>query len=94
MTSVQFAYWLQGFFEISGKNARSLNEEQTKMIKNHLNLVFFHEIDDSYSKDPIKLKKMDEIHQTGTHVGLDPEDFDSYSNPPFHDGGGSPLIRC
>lgn len=43
MTSVNFTYWLQGFFEISGNN--KVTEEQIKVIKNHLNLVFKHEID-------------------------------------------------
>lgn len=38
MTSRDFAYWLQGFFEIS--KANEITAEQTVMIKNHLNLVF------------------------------------------------------
>ena len=32
-----FIYWLQGFFELSG--ATSLNEEQVKVIKEHIALV-------------------------------------------------------
>lgn len=38
MSSEQFVYWLQGYFEISDSN--SLTEEQVKMIKKHLDLVF------------------------------------------------------
>lgn len=38
MTTEQFAYWLQGYFEI--ENPKSLNEEQTQVIKDHLDLVF------------------------------------------------------
>lgn len=45
MTSRDFAYWLQGFFEIT--NPTTITNEQTEMIKNHLNLVFKHEIDPS-----------------------------------------------
>lgn len=45
MTSRDFAFWLQGFFEIG--NAETLTKEQTIMIKKHLNLVFIHEIDPS-----------------------------------------------
>jgi hypothetical protein len=45
MTSRDFAYWLQGFFEIS--NAETISKEQTEVIKKHLNLVFKHEIDPS-----------------------------------------------
>jgi hypothetical protein len=37
MNSVQFSYWLQGFFELS--NADKLTAEQIKIIRNHMNLV-------------------------------------------------------
>lgn len=46
MKSVEFCYWLQGFFEVA--NPKSINDEQLDMIKRHLNLVFVHEIDPSY----------------------------------------------
>lgn len=65
MTSVNFCYWLMGFFEIS--NASVITEEQTDMIKKHLNLVFFHEIDPSYTNDKTKQEKMNEIHSDGYH---------------------------
>lgn len=39
MTAEQFAYWLQGFMEI--ENPETLNENQVKLIKTHLKLVFF-----------------------------------------------------
>ena len=45
MTSRDFAYWVQGFFEIS--EAKILNEAQVEQVKKHLNLVFKHEIDPS-----------------------------------------------
>ncbi len=45
MQSRDFAYWLQGFFELT--NTKTINEEQTELIKKHLNLVFKHEIDPS-----------------------------------------------
>lgn len=38
-----FAYWLQGFFELS--DAKTLTEEQVRIIRNHLNMVFIHDID-------------------------------------------------
>jgi hypothetical protein len=37
MTAEQFIYWIQGFFELSG--ATALNEEQVKVIKEHIALV-------------------------------------------------------
>lgn len=38
MTTEQFAYWMQGFFEI--QNPKILTATQTQMIKDHLELVF------------------------------------------------------
>jgi hypothetical protein len=41
MNSLEFAYWLQGFFEISKiSNLQSLDETQVQIIKEHLDLVF------------------------------------------------------
>lgn len=52
MKSVEFCYWLQGYFEINGKQAGrragSLSAKQVENIKKHLALVFKHEIDASY----------------------------------------------
>jgi hypothetical protein len=45
MTSRDFCYWLQGFFEVSG--ATILTASQTEAVKNHLSMVFKHEIDPS-----------------------------------------------
>lgn len=59
MTSREFVYWLQGFFEVSG--SKRLSEKQTAMIKNDLNLVFKHEIDPSYG--------LDSHHAQNTHDG-------------------------
>jgi len=60
MTSRDFAYWLQGFFEIT--DAKEINTTQTDLIKRHLNLVFFHEIDPSYTSDKNKQQEMQAIH--------------------------------
>lgn len=38
MTTENFCYWLQGILELG--NINKLNESQTKMIKDHLALVF------------------------------------------------------
>lgn len=46
MTSRDFAYWLQGFFEMS--DSIQLSEKQVQQIKNHLAMVFKHEIDPSF----------------------------------------------
>ena len=38
MTPEQFCYWLNGHFDLSDNN--KLSEEQVKVIKEHLGLVF------------------------------------------------------
>ena len=60
MTPVNFCYFLQGFFEISeAENEEiSLTPEQVKMIRTHLNLVFFHAIDSETLKDKSELEKL------------------------------------
>lgn len=38
MTERDFVYWLNGFFELSG--ATYLTDNQVRVVKEHLNLVF------------------------------------------------------
>lgn len=47
MTSREFAYWLQGFFELREDKNAPLTVEQSKTIQKHLAMVFIHEIDPS-----------------------------------------------
>lgn len=77
MDSKSFAYWLQGFFEIT--DPKEINEEQTLIIKKHLNLVFYHEIDPSYSDNPEVQATMNQIHNGN-------------SEPWNHDDNG--VMRC
>lgn len=61
MKSVEFAYWLQGLFELA--EPKTLDEKQTDLIKRHLAMVFLHEIDPSY---PAKEQpKLNNLHQNG-----------------------------
>lgn len=58
MTSRDFCYWLQGFFEIGqagisqdqngNRPEIGLTGEQIQIVRNHLNMVFNHEIDSSH----------------------------------------------
>ena len=58
MKSVEFCYWLQGLFELG--EVETLSARQTELIKQHLHLVFVHEIDPSY---PAKHQnKLNDIH--------------------------------
>jgi hypothetical protein len=53
MQSRDFCYWLQGFFEVQSSTFNEANKpevtgltaSQVSMIRNHLNMVFVHEID-------------------------------------------------
>lgn len=53
MTSRDFAYWLQGYFELSteedGKEFEgNIPQEIARKIQRHLAMVFIHEIDPSH----------------------------------------------
>jgi hypothetical protein len=61
MTSRDFVFWLQGFFELSKPN-EALSLEQIQTIKNHLKLVFLHEIDPSYSDNKVVQQIFQNIH--------------------------------
>lgn len=62
MTSRDFCYWLQGYFEVS--EAKIMNKTQLNQVKKHLNLVFKHEIDPSMG---------DESHQNGLNMIHNPQ---------------------
>ena len=59
MTSRDFCYWLQGFFELAP--AAGVTAEQAATIKKHLNMVFAHEIDPSFGK-PAHQAALDQLH--------------------------------
>lgn len=61
MTSRDFAYWLQGYFEVS--EPKTINEKETAMIKKHLALVFKHEIDPSMGGEEHQ-NELNQIHNT------------------------------
>lgn len=63
MTSRDFAYWLQGFFEIS--DTKTISKEQTEIIKKHLAMVFKHEIDPSMGNEEHQTE-LNKIHNSGT----------------------------
>jgi len=79
MTSRDFAFWLQGYFEVS--DPKEIGPKETEMIKKHLALVFKHEIDPSMG-DVKHQKILNEIHT--------PSILDSYTKPPREEG----IMRC
>lgn len=75
MTSRDFCYWLQGYFEIEANQPRPpefadrLNSEQIKSIRNHLAMVFKHEIDPSMGTKEHR-DALDKIHGAQS-IGID-----------------------
>ncbi len=63
MTSRDFCYWLQGYFELSSAEG-GLNEEQADTIEKHLAMVFKHEIDPSMGSVDVQ-SALDAIHEAG-----------------------------
>lgn len=59
MTSRDFCYFLQGLFELG--NPKTLNAKQVDLIKRHLAMVFYHEIDPS-AGDEKEQEKLNAIH--------------------------------
>jgi hypothetical protein len=59
MTSRDFAFWLQGVFEVG--DVSTLSAKQVTIIKNHLNLVFKHEIDPAMGDESHQME-LNKIH--------------------------------
>ena len=63
MTSRDFCFWLQGVFEIQPED--NLDEDQIRIIRKHLALVFKHEIDPSMGDDKHQ-DILNDAHSGGT----------------------------
>lgn len=82
MRSTEFAYWLQGFFELSETN--EITPRQVEIIKNHLKLVFYYDIDKSYEVDQKTSEAMQAIHD-GNHPTISPR---------RERNSGNILVKC
>jgi hypothetical protein len=101
MTSRDFAYWLQGFFELENADQKAegiknpipkLSPAKIDLIQKHLNMVFYHEIDPSMG-DKTHQGKLSEIHHGNTVDLSDPmvhSTFPSSGLRPSH----SLIARC
>ena len=78
MNSRDYCFWLQGFFEIS--ETEQLTTKQIEIIKNHLSLVFIHEIDPSMSDNPAHQQALNNTHNGTPHF--------------LNDGNGEENARC
>jgi len=82
MTSRDFCFWLQGFFEIG--EVKQITAKESEIIQRHLALVFKHEIDPAIEAVSIVTKaELDAIHKPASPA------FGPISMHP--DAG---LIRC
>jgi pentose-5-phosphate-3-epimerase len=63
MTSRDFCYWLQGYFELT--NPTELNFNQIETIRKHLDMVFIHEIDPTFGGQK-EQDKLNNIHNGNT----------------------------
>ena len=63
LSSQNFCFWLQGYFEIAGRGKFGLNERQVELLQKHLNLVFKHEIDPAMG-DTEHQEELNDIHSS------------------------------
>lgn len=76
MTSRDFCYWLQGYFEIAGQEEdRSISGKRAEIIQRHLALVFKHEIDPSAGP----LEHQEELEKI--HEGIQPQPLTKVPHP-------------
>jgi hypothetical protein len=81
MTSRDFAFWLQGYFELCAPDS-AITARQAECIRKHLAMVFVHEIDPSMGTKEHQAK-LDAEHQ-GPKPG-----------PTSGSGSGHPTVyRC
>lgn len=94
MTSRDFCYWLQGFFEINSARLTegervmaTLSPAQTNSIRKHLALVFEHEIDPSMGP---------ENHQAALNAIHSAPDEPAFKKdaPPSHPNWPGVKLRC
>ena len=78
MKATEFCYWLQGMFELA--NPQEFGPEQTKMIRQHLAMVFVHDIDPQAGGPEVQ-QKLNSLHG--------PSGLSGPSCPP-----GNPVYRC
>ena len=87
MNSRDFCFWLQGFFEISASNLEdkgpAINAEQSKIIQNHLAMVFVHEIDPSMGGQSHQ-NKLNETHSPDKTI----------NNPGYEYSTHDVIYRC
>ena len=100
MTSRDFCFWLQGYFEIhqanmpeNVKEVQGLTNHQLEMVRKHLALVFVHEIDPSMGP-PAHQVKLDAVHGTGAKPPGQVTQSVDVALPYQSSATGGPVFRC
>ncbi len=97
MKSRDFVYWLQGVLEIG--DVKSFDEKQTTLIRQHLALVFKHEIDPSVGSAEHQAE-LNEIHSPSvpqvTPESVEAAIKEALAKLPKPQGshGPGPVMRC
>lgn len=94
MTSRDFCYWLQGFFEIADQAPTPdggilMTQAQVSVIRSHLSMVFEHEIDPSMGDDAHR-EELAKIHERVENVEKKSDEALSIATRHHHD----PKIMC
>ena len=84
MRARDFAYWLQGYFEVA--QPKQIGTNETEMIKKHLALVFKHEIDPEMGDE----KHQTELNAIHNGINLTPSKLNPLYDQP-NEGG---VMRC
>ena len=95
MTARDFCFWLQGYFEVAGvlpagepRERATLTPEQVTVIRQHLALVFKHEIDPSMGP-PEHQADLNKIHEA---IGKVAAKIDAHVSTPH--GRPDLVMRC
>jgi hypothetical protein len=92
MNTIDFCYWLQGYFEVSGDT--EISSEKVEIIKNHLDLVFKHEIDplrESETTTPTEV--LNQAHSPNILPNV-PTPVGPIHTPIHTQFPNDPLVRC
>ena len=98
MTSENFCYWLQGYIELSrGRSEPGITADQAQVIKEHLAMVFVHDIDPK-AGDAVEQAKLNALHEGVSREEMQSAIADAISKiprpPTFHPLGKDLLLRC
>ena len=97
MTSRDFCFWAQGYFELTaaanGNTVQGLTSAQTHVLKKHLALVFKHEIDPAMG-DQAHQDELNEIHNDSLETEIEERPPFVRPTQPGWMGEDGQVMRC